>query len=80
MRRRRQFVVLVPGSAAGRTRDRLFAALLVWSGVAGSLLGWGQALHVTPLFIAGVAMSVVCPLGVLTALWLLGRRRGGEHG
>lgn len=59
------------------TREGRFALLLAWSAVAGALLGNGQAHGVTPLVVAGAAMTAVCPAGVIAA-WLLARRRRGR--
>lgn len=57
------------------TSGGLFAVLLTWSAVAGSLTGWGIALGVLPLAVAGGVMTAVCPAGV-TCRWLWGQVHG----
>ena len=46
-----------------------FLLLCAWTAAAGLLLGAGLAHHVLWSFAAGLAMSAVCPLGVI-AVWL----------
>jgi hypothetical protein len=43
--------------------NRVFLLCCVWVIAAGSLLGNGITHHVLWAFVAGMAMSVICPLG-----------------
>ena len=48
-------------------RDGWFAVLLIWTAVAGSLLGNGMAHGIIPLVVIGAVMSAACPWGVIAA-------------
>jgi hypothetical protein len=58
--------------------NRLFVIACVWVVVAGSLLSNGLVFRVLPVFIAGLVMSVICPLG-LTAVWTVRRHHAGRR-
>jgi hypothetical protein len=58
--------------------NRLFVIACAWVVVAGSLLSNGLVHRVLPVFIAGLVMSVICPLG-LTAAWTVRRHRAGRR-
>jgi len=58
--------------------NRLFKVACIWVVVAGSLLSNGLVHRVLPVFIAGLVMSVICPLGWI-AMWTVLRCRGGKR-
>jgi hypothetical protein len=47
------------------TGNRFFLICVAWVIVAGSLTGDGQVHHVLPVFTAGIAMSLICPVGLI---------------
>lgn len=55
--------------------QQLFAVCAAWVVAAGLLLSEGTIHHALPAFLAGLAMSAVCPLGLLAASALRRPRR-----